>query len=64
MTCLWEAIYCRIIHLSSQKTEKRGKKKHFQCVQGLPTNPPDISSAGMGIWVRLSSSVFGGVSPS
>lgn len=50
--------------LLSQKMEKRKKKKHFQCVQGLPTNPHDISSAGMGIWVRLSSSVFGGVSPS
>lgn len=53
------------LYISSLKKWKRGgKKKHFQCVQGLPTNPPDISSAGMGIWVRLSSSVFGGVSPS
>lgn len=63
MTCLWEATYRQIIHIFSLKKWKRGKKQ-FQCVQCLPTNPPDISSAGMGIWVRLSRSVFGVISPS
>ena len=64
MTCLWEAMFCQIMHLSQKMEERKEKKKPFQCVQCLPTNPPNISSAEMGIWVRLSRSVFGVVSPS
>ena len=63
MTCLWEAMYCQIIYLL-RKNGKEGEEKKAVLVCCLPTNLPDVFSAGMGIWVRLSRSLFGVVSPS
>lgn len=51
MTCPWEAKS----HISFISTWERGENLQIWCVWCLPTNPP----AGVGMWVRLSKSVFG-----
>lgn len=61
MTCLWEAVCCQIIHVFLKRKKKGKKDNQFYCVDCLPANPPDIFSAGMGIWVRLSRFVLGAV---
>lgn len=44
-------------------SKKNKKEKQFHCVHCLPANPPDISPAWMGMWVRLNRFVFGVVTP-
>lgn len=53
MTCLWEAVCCQITQFCFLEKKKKS----------LPVSPPDISPAGMEIWVRLNRFVFGVVAP-